>query len=129
MYCYLFHFVQNLMSFYSLLSQCVWLTYLLLFLLQDSQESLTSQYGNKPSFKKRGDGNSDNSGNAQPAVPSSFNSSQLLAQRKLFAESQIGRTSFQRLLESSSSHTPGLAPYRVVLGDVKEKVLPLVLNF
>ncbi|KAG5079919.1 hypothetical protein JHK86_003984 [Glycine max] len=32
----------------------------------------------------------------------SFNSSQLVAQRKLFAESQIGRTSFQRLLEPNS---------------------------
>ncbi|EYU22615.1 hypothetical protein MIMGU_mgv1a000787mg [Erythranthe guttata] len=44
------------------------------------------------------------------------------AQRKQFAESQIGRTSFQKLLEPSSSHEPGIAPYRVVLGDVKEKL-------
>lgn len=65
-------------------------------------------------------------GNAPaPAVTrvASFNSSQVVAQRKLFAESQIGRTSFHKLLEPSSSQKPGMAPYRIVLGDVKEKVL------
>lgn len=49
--------------------------------------------------------------------------SSLLAQRKLFAESQIGRTSFHKLLEPSLSQRPGIAPYRIILGDVKEKVL------
>ncbi|XP_009762235.1 phosphoenolpyruvate carboxylase 4-like [Nicotiana tabacum] len=49
--------------------------------------------------------------------------SQLLAQRKIFAESQVGRASFQKLLEPSSSQRPGIAPYRIVLGDVKEKLL------
>ncbi|CAJ1932224.1 unnamed protein product [Sphenostylis stenocarpa] len=54
----------------------------------------------------------------------SFNSSQqLLAQRKLFAESQTGRTSFHRLLEPKLPPLPGIAPYRVVLGNVKDKVL------
>ncbi|TKY69425.1 Phosphoenolpyruvate carboxylase 4 [Spatholobus suberectus] len=53
----------------------------------------------------------------------SFNSSQLVAQRKLFAESQIGRSSFQKLLEPKLPHLPGIAPYRVVLGDVKDKLL------
>lgn len=54
----------------------------------------------------------------------SFNSSQqLLAQRKLFAESQIGRTSFHRLLEPKLPQHPTIAPYRVVLGNVKDKVL------
>lgn len=48
--------------------------------------------------------------------------SQLLAQRKIFADSQVGRASFQKLLEPSSSQRPGIAPYRIVLGDVKEKV-------
>nr|GMD28537.1 phosphoenolpyruvate carboxylase 4 [Ipomoea batatas] len=65
-------------------------------------------------------------GNAPaPAVTrvASFNSSQVVAQRKLFAESQIGRTSFHKLLEPSSSQKPGMAPYRIVLGDVKEKLL------
>lgn len=80
----------------------------------------------KLSIKTHGNGNATNSGNAQPAVTpraSSFSSGQLLLQRRQFAESQIGRTSFQKLLEPSSSQIPGLAPYRVVLGDVKEKVL------
>lgn len=49
-------------------------------------------------------------------------SSPLLAQRKLFAESQIGRTSFHKLLEPSLSQRPGIAPYRIILGDVKEKL-------
>ncbi|BAT98898.1 hypothetical protein VIGAN_10025900 [Vigna angularis var. angularis] len=54
----------------------------------------------------------------------SFNSSQqLLAQRKLFAESQIGRTSFHRLLEPKLPQHPTIAPYRVVLGNVKDKLL------
>ncbi|KAL2559067.1 Phosphoenolpyruvate carboxylase 4 [Forsythia ovata] len=77
----------------------------------------------KLSVNTFGNGNASNSGNA-PVTPrsASFSSSQLLAQRKLFAESQIGRTSFQKLLEPSSSQKPGLAPYRVVLGNVKEKL-------
>ncbi|KGN51545.1 phosphoenolpyruvate carboxylase 4-like isoform X1 [Cucumis sativus] len=53
----------------------------------------------------------------------SFNSSQLLAQRKLFAEAQIGRSSFQKLLEPRLPQRPGIAPYRVVLGSVKEKLV------
>ncbi|OVA05058.1 Phosphoenolpyruvate carboxylase [Macleaya cordata] len=60
-----------------------------------------------------------------PGTPksSSFSSSQLLAQRKLFAESQIGRSSFQKLLEPSMPQFPGNAPYRVFLGSVKEKLM------
>ncbi|KAJ1386684.1 Pyruvate/Phosphoenolpyruvate kinase-like domain superfamily [Sesbania bispinosa] len=53
----------------------------------------------------------------------SFNSTQLLAQRKLYAESQIGRSSFQKLLEPKLPQLPGIAPYRVVLGNVKDKLL------
>uniref|UniRef100_A0A7N0UE36 phosphoenolpyruvate carboxylase n=1 Tax=Kalanchoe fedtschenkoi TaxID=63787 RepID=A0A7N0UE36_KALFE len=53
----------------------------------------------------------------------SFNSAQLLAQRKRFAESQMGRSSFQKLLEPSISQRPGIPSYRIVLGDVKEKLL------
>ncbi|KAJ8774671.1 hypothetical protein K2173_017117 [Erythroxylum novogranatense] len=54
---------------------------------------------------------------------SSFNSSQLVAQRKLFAESKIGRNSFQKLLEPSLPQLPGIAPYRVFLGNVKDKLI------
>ncbi|EPS69811.1 hypothetical protein M569_04952 [Genlisea aurea] len=70
--------------------------------------------------------NGNNSKITQPAtmtrVPS-FTSNPVSTQRKLFAESQVGRTSFRKLMESSSSQMPGIAPYRVVLGDVKEKLL------
>ncbi|KAK1268047.1 Phosphoenolpyruvate carboxylase 4 [Acorus gramineus] len=54
---------------------------------------------------------------------STFNSSQLVAQRKLYAESKIGRSSFYKLLEPSLPHRPGIAPYRIVLGDVREKLI------
>ncbi|KAF3432594.1 hypothetical protein FNV43_RR27334 [Rhamnella rubrinervis] len=53
---------------------------------------------------------------------SPFASGQLLAQRKLFAESQIGRSSFQKLLEPRPPQRPGIAPYRIVLGNIKEKL-------
>ncbi|CAA7410323.1 unnamed protein product [Spirodela intermedia] len=52
----------------------------------------------------------------------SFNSSQLLAQRKLYANSQVGRFSFQKLLEPSLPERPGIPAYRVVLGHVKDKL-------
>ncbi|XP_024630663.1 phosphoenolpyruvate carboxylase 4 [Medicago truncatula] len=57
-----------------------------------------------------------------PRSPSSNSNQQLLAQRKLFAESQIGRSSFQKLLEPKLPHLPGIAPYRIVLGNVKDKL-------
>ncbi|KAK6116380.1 hypothetical protein DH2020_049842 [Rehmannia glutinosa] len=98
---------------------------------EDSHDSLiykeSSRDTSKLSIKTHGNSNANNSGNVQPAVTtpraSSLNSGQLPAQRRLLLESQIGRTSFQRLLEPSSSQIPGIAPYRVVLGDVKEKLL------
>ncbi|XP_075082860.1 phosphoenolpyruvate carboxylase 4 isoform X2 [Nicotiana tabacum] len=85
---------------------------------QDSQS--TSKVGPlagdsiKNTEKAYGNGN----GNITPRA-----ASQLLAQRKIFADSQVGRASFQKLLEPSSSQRPGIAPYRIVLGDVKEKLL------
>ncbi|MCL7049245.1 hypothetical protein MKW94_025382 [Papaver nudicaule] len=63
------------------------------------------------------------SGNVQPGTPKSGSSNQLLAQRKLFAESQIGRSSFQKLLEPTLPQLPGNAPYRVFLGSVKDKLM------
>ncbi|KAL3831107.1 hypothetical protein ACJIZ3_019909 [Penstemon smallii] len=89
---------------------------------QDGQASsrVEGPFLSKLSVKTNGNGNDSNAGNGQSAVTP--RTSQLLAQRKLFAESQIGRNSFQKLLEPSSSHRPGIAPYRVVLGDVKEKL-------
>ncbi|XP_057809948.1 phosphoenolpyruvate carboxylase 4 isoform X2 [Salvia miltiorrhiza] len=96
---------------------------------QGRQDSLifkeSSLDTSKLSIKTHGNGNANNSGNGQSVVTprgTSSTSSQLLLQRRQFAESQIGRTSFQKLLEPSSSQIPGIAPYRVVLGDVKEKL-------
>ncbi|KAK4763236.1 hypothetical protein SAY86_009004 [Trapa natans] len=71
-------------------------------------------------------GNKSNANDNPPPVilrSCSFGSSQLLAQRKLFAESKIGRSSFHKLLEPSLPQRPGIAPYRIVLGDVKDKLL------
>ena len=49
--------------------------------------------------------------------------------RKLFKESDIGRSSsFQKLLEPSLSDRPGITPYSVVLGNVKEKVRIIVFH-
>ncbi|KAL1317841.1 hypothetical protein HN51_070041 [Arachis hypogaea] len=73
-----------------------------------------------PTTSKK-DGQSTKSETMQRS-PSFNSSSQLLAQRKLFAESQIGRSSFQKLLEPKPSDGPGFAPYRVVLGHVKDKL-------
>lgn len=75
--------------------------------------------------KLSANGSSANSNGSSAAVTSrgSFSSGQLLAQRKLFAESTIGRSSFHKLLEPSSALRPGIAPYRIVLGDIKEKLM------
>ncbi|XP_042020339.1 phosphoenolpyruvate carboxylase 4 [Salvia splendens] len=94
---------------------------------QGRQDSLKefSLDTSKLSIKTHGNDNANNSGNGQSVVTprgTASSSSQLLLQRRQFAESQIGRTSFQKLLEPSSSQIPGIAPYRVVLGDVKEKL-------
>ncbi|GAY63941.1 hypothetical protein CUMW_229670 [Citrus unshiu] len=70
-----------------------------------------------------GDGASSNSYQAGISCNSSFASMPLLAQRKIFAESQIGRSSFQKLLEPSLPQRSGIAPYRIVLGNVKEKLM------
>ncbi|XP_057447942.1 phosphoenolpyruvate carboxylase 4-like [Lotus japonicus] len=64
-----------------------------------------------------------NSNASSPPSISRSPSQQLLAQRKLYAESQIGRSSFQKLLEPKLPQRPGIAPYRVVLGNVKDKLL------
>ncbi|XP_058182858.1 phosphoenolpyruvate carboxylase 4 [Rhododendron vialii] len=75
--------------------------------------------------KKLSDGNLSNLNNHPAATPrsASFSSNQLLAQRKLFANSQIGRSSFQKLLEPSLIQRPTVAPYRIVLGHVKDTLV------
>ncbi|KAG7592961.1 Pyruvate/Phosphoenolpyruvate kinase-like domain superfamily [Arabidopsis thaliana x Arabidopsis arenosa] len=82
----------------------------------DSGQSLQIRIANGTSV--------NSNGSQQSLTPrgSSSSSSQLL-QKKLFAESQNGRTSFQKLLEPTPPKRAGIAPYRIVLGEVKEKLL------
>lgn len=105
--------------------------------LQDDQRSSSlissSQHSDQTSSKISGNGNAamgnhslppinlhSSSTGSTPSTPRS--SSQLIAQRKL-SESQTGQSSFQKLLEPSLPQRPGLAPYRIVLGNVKDKVI------
>ncbi|XP_071716426.1 phosphoenolpyruvate carboxylase 4-like [Rutidosis leptorrhynchoides] len=69
-------------------------------------------------------GNQSNATTSQPSTPKSgsFSPSQL-SQKKLFAESQVGKSSFRKLLEPSMPQKSGFSPYRIVLGDVKEKLM------
>jgi len=46
----------------------------------------------------------------------------------LYAESQTGKSTFQKLLEPMLPQLPGIAPYRIVLGNVKDKVLLLIYS-
>nr|KYP53033.1 Phosphoenolpyruvate carboxylase 4 [Cajanus cajan] len=63
--------------------------------------------------------NSANSSASSTANSSStFNS----GQKKLYAEPQTGKSTFQKLLEPMLPQLPGIAPYRIVLGNVKDKL-------
>uniref|UniRef100_A0A0R0L301 Phosphoenolpyruvate carboxylase n=1 Tax=Glycine max TaxID=3847 RepID=A0A0R0L301_SOYBN len=87
---------------------CAWPDTCLIFSRQPNHK------GGETSSSTESNGGSQNVRLSIPILPNSssslvsmtyspsFNSSQLVAQRKLFAESQIGRTSFQRLLEPNS---------------------------
>ncbi|XP_057424191.1 phosphoenolpyruvate carboxylase 4-like [Lotus japonicus] len=88
-----------------------------------SSSSTTFKSGN-PNIRLSLTGSANSSASsAAVSSPPSLNSSQLLAQRKVqFAESQTGRSSFQKLLEPQLPQLPGIAPYRVVLGNVKAKL-------
>ncbi|KAJ0095925.1 hypothetical protein Patl1_16534 [Pistacia atlantica] len=90
---------------------------------QDGQDSVSPESSLGKSFPNGSIANSTGSQSAGLSHNSSFNSVPLLAQRKLYAESQIGRSSFQKLLEPRLSQRPGIAPYRIVLGNVKEKLM------
>ncbi|KAM5551842.1 hypothetical protein ABKV19_026613 [Rosa sericea] len=39
----------------------------------------------------------------------------------MFAESQVGRSSFQKLLEPKPTQRSAITPYRIVLGNIKDK--------
>ncbi|PKI40377.1 hypothetical protein CRG98_039223, partial [Punica granatum] len=91
---------------------------------QDARATTVKESPLNSSQKPAENENSSNSNGYQPPLTprsSASGSSQLLAQKKLFAESQVGRSSFQKLLEPSLPQRPGIAPYRIVLGDVKDK--------
>jgi len=60
---------------------------------------------------------SANSSASSAGISSSF------GQKKLYAEPQTGKSTFQKLLEPMLPQLPGIAPYRIVLGNVKDKVL------
>ncbi|CAL5421494.1 unnamed protein product [Camellia sinensis] len=92
-----------------------------------SRSGSSSHDSNHSLHKKFVDGNIANSNNSPAVSPrsASFSSSQL-AQKKLFGESQIGRTSFEKLLEPSMPQQPTMAPYRIVLGHVKDTSKKLV---
>ncbi|XP_061975093.1 phosphoenolpyruvate carboxylase 4 [Populus nigra] len=98
-----------------------------------SRQDVQGSSNSESSFHKSGHGSSKSIANGSiansnghqsaPSPRGSFTSSQLLAQRKRFAESKIGRSSFQKLLEPSPPERPGIAPYRIVLGHVKDKLM------
>ncbi|GMJ05720.1 phosphoenolpyruvate carboxylase 4 [Hibiscus trionum] len=88
-----------------------------------SESSSKGLSPNVPKAPENGSSANPNGSTTGVTPRGSFSSSHLLAQRKLFAESTIGRSSFHKLLEPSSSLRPGIAPYRIILGDVKEKLM------
>ncbi|KAL6190250.1 hypothetical protein ACLB2K_036648 [Fragaria x ananassa] len=68
---------------------------------------------------------SQNSLSSMPKSPSqnSLRNASLVAKRRMFAESQVGRSSFQKLLEPTPTQRSGIGPYRIVLGNIKDKLL------
>ncbi|KFK44556.1 hypothetical protein AALP_AA1G271900 [Arabis alpina] len=87
---------------------------------QDVQDISNDGFGQSLQIRT-GNGTSVNSNGSQQSLTP--RGSQLLLQKKLLADSQIGRTSFQKLLEPTPPKRAGIAPYRIVLGEVKEKLL------
>ncbi|XP_024196603.1 phosphoenolpyruvate carboxylase 4 isoform X2 [Rosa chinensis] len=60
---------------------------------------------------------------AKSPSQNSLRNASLIAKRKMFAESQVGRSSFQKLLEPKPTKRSAIAPYRIVLGNIKEKLM------
>ncbi|CAH1431268.1 unnamed protein product [Lactuca virosa] len=91
--------------------------------LKNQDEEVTTS-PNKNDEKPNTNGNHSNaaaSNGHQTPTPKSGTLSP--NQRKLFAESQVGRGSFRKLLEPSTLQKTGISPYRIVLGEVKEKLM------
>lgn len=71
----------------------------------------SSQSSREVNLKANVDGNGSNTvAIQQPLTPRSLNS-------------QAGKSSFQKLLEPSIPQRSAISPYRIVLGDVKDKVM------
>ncbi|KAM5567597.1 phosphoenolpyruvate carboxylase 4 [Rosa sericea] len=60
---------------------------------------------------------------AKSPSQNSLRNASLIAKRKMFAESQVGRSSFQKLLEPKPTKRSAIAPYRIVLGNIKDKLM------
>ncbi|WCJ35701.1 phosphoenolpyruvate carboxylase 4 [Euphorbia peplus] len=91
--------------------------------LSSSNSESAGQNSNHVSSKPSLNESTANSNDSPSGAARGSISGQLLAQRKLFAESKIGRSSFHKLLEPSLPERPGIAPYRIVLGNVKDKLM------
>nr|GEW93240.1 phosphoenolpyruvate carboxylase 4 [Tanacetum cinerariifolium] len=72
-----------------------------------------------PTASQNNQKSQSNPNTSQPTTPKGSP----IAQRKMFAESQVGRTSFQKLLEPKTPQKSSVSPYRIVLGDIKEKLM------
>ncbi|XP_071707345.1 phosphoenolpyruvate carboxylase 4-like isoform X2 [Rutidosis leptorrhynchoides] len=72
-------------------------------------------------LKFRSTGNRSNGQTAKSPQPNTLKGT-LIIQRKMLAESQAGKASFQRLLEPKMAQKSAISPYRIVLGDVKDKL-------
>lgn len=86
----------------------------------DASHKISNGNGNLATEAKNA--GSNNTPLSETEKHSSYSSSQLLARRKRFAESTTGRSSFAKLIDPSLIQVPGIAPYRIVLENVKEKV-------
>ncbi|KAK9074469.1 hypothetical protein SSX86_007067 [Deinandra increscens subsp. villosa] len=82
--------------------------------LKENEEAITSPNSSNNNQKSQGNGSSSQSTSPKGS---------LLIQRKLFADTQAGRASFQKLLQPSMPQNSSLSPYRIILGDVKEKLM------
>lgn len=90
--------------------------------LKNQDEQATSPVSSREKDQKaHTNGHQTNAATSQQSSPKSGTYSP--NQRKLYAETQVGRGSFRKLLEPSVLQKIGISPYRIVLGDVKEKLM------
>nr|BBM95925.1 phosphoenolpyruvate carboxylase [Flaveria floridana] len=94
--------------------------------LKSKDEQVTSSASSSSTdLKENVDGKQSSTNTTQqPLTPKSgsFSPSQL-GQKKTFSETQVGKASFRKLLEPSMPQKSSISPYRIVLGDVKDKLM------